>query len=236
MKPETTSGPGSPEDLLRGLHARLEHERGWRGRLRSLPTPVRLAACLIALALVALAVVVWVRRGDLAAYPRLALAEGLALLAALAVGAVVLFLRPLQARAPGRARTWVWVLVGLAFPLVLYLLPEAHHLVHEHPESFQGRGADFWPRALRCLAFGTMTALPLLAVLLLVDRRDHVDVARGALAAAAAGLAANFVLMLHCPLVGRAHLIAGHAGVGVVFLLVLLIALRLRRASPGRKM
>ena len=62
MKPETTPDPGS-EELLRGLHARLERERGWRGRLRSLPTPRRLAATLAALAVVAVVVVVGLRRG-----------------------------------------------------------------------------------------------------------------------------------------------------------------------------
>ena len=165
------------------------------------------------------------------------MAAGLALLAALVAVTARLFLRPLQAPAPSRFGILGWALLGLAFPLVLHLLPEAHHLVHEHPESFEGRGADFWPRAWRCLAFGTVTALPLLAVLLMTDRRDRIGTARGVLAAATAGLAGNLLLMLHCPLVDRAHLVAGHAGVGVVFLLVLGIALRLARArAPGTNM
>jgi hypothetical protein len=226
--PESTPDPGS-RDLLRGLRSQLERERGWRGRLRSLPTPLRLAACLAAVVAVALAVVATVRRGDLADYPAGPMAGSLALFAALVVVAARLFLRPLQARQPGRGRILWWALVGLLFPLALYLLPEAHHLVHEHPESFEGRGADFWPRSFRCLAFGTLTALPLLALLLLADRRDRIGFSRAALAAAAAGLAGNLVLMLHCPLVGRAHLITGHATVALIFLVALGLAFRVRR-------
>ena len=84
--------------------------------------------------------------------------------------------------------------------------------MHEHPESFEGRGADFWPRASACLLFGTLTSLPLLAALVLADRRERRPAGSLAFAAAAAGLAGNLTLLLHCPLVARGHLLVGHAG------------------------
>lgn len=213
---------------LQQLRDRLDDERGWRGSLRSLPTPLRLLACLLVLALSALAVGLLLRRSDFPVYPALLMAMSVAALAAFALLSARAFLWPLHALEPSRMAAGIWLLLGLGFPVLLALLPEAHGFVHEHPESFEGRGADFWPRAAACLVFGLVTSLPLLALVLLADRRERPRAGRLAFAAAAAGLAANLTLLLHCPLVARGHLLAGHAGVGVVFLLLLGAAAFLR--------
>lgn len=217
---ETRESTSSFEQPLRRLRTRLEKERGWRGRLRSLPTPLRLLAGLLVLALTALAIGVFRRRSDFAAYPAPLLVVNLVLLATLTLLSIRVFLWPLHRREPRALATGGWLLLALGLPVLLALLPEAHGLVHEHPESFGGRGADFWPRAAACLVFGMAMSLPLLAVLLLADRRDRRRTGRLALAAGAAGLAGNVVLLLHCPLVARGHLLAGHASVGFAFLLL----------------
>jgi hypothetical protein len=227
-----TREPKPSEELLGQLRARLAGERGWRGRLRSLPTPVRLLAGLLVLALTALAVLLLRRRSDLAAYPVPLLVASLVLLAALALLALRAYLWPLHRRAPSAVAAGGWLLLGLGFPVLLALLPEAHDLVHAHPESFEGRGADFWPRSAACLVFGLAVSLPLLGLMLLADRRDRRGLGRLAFAAAAAGLAGNLVLLLHCPLVARGHLLAGHASVGLVYLLLLAAAARLRARRP----
>jgi len=237
MKPEAAPESGSPEDLLRQVRARIADDGGWRGRLRSLSTPARLLVCVLVLACTALAVVFLLRRSDLGAYPALRMVVSLLLLVAFAVATIRFFLRPLQQRGPHIAWAGAWALLGLALPVVLALLPEAHGLVHEHPASFEGRGDDFWPRAAACLLFGVVTALPLAGLLLLVDRRDDVALGRAALVAGVAGLAGNLVLLLHCPLVARGHLVAGHATVGVAFLVLLLplVLFRIRKdVTPGR--
>jgi hypothetical protein len=218
---EPTPDRGPSEQSLQQLRGRLAGEKGWRGRLLSLPTPVRVGAGLVVLALTALAVGLAMRRSDFAAYPAPLMAVSLALLAAFALLSTRVFLWPLHAREPSRLAAGGWLLLGLGFPVLLAMLPEAHGLVHEHPESFEGRGADFWPRAAGCLVFGMATSLPLLALLLLADRRERRSAARLAFAAAAAGLAGNLMLLLHCPLVAREHLLVGHVGVGFVVLLLL---------------
>jgi len=232
MNPEPSS-----ERALEELRVRLAAERGWRGRLRSLSTPVRLLAGLLILALTAVGVGALLRRPDFPVYPRLLMAASLLLLAVLALLSVRVVLRPLQTAEPGRVAAGLLMLLGLGVPVALALLPEAHAFVHEHPESFAGRGADLWPRAARCLAFGMLLSSPLLLWVWLADRRERWSPARLALAAAGAGLGANLYLLLHCPLVAREHLLAGHASTGIVLLLGLGAAAwaraRRRRAPPA---
>ena len=37
---------------------------------------------------------------------------------------------------------------GILIPVMIALLPAAHAMADTHPESFEGAGADFWPRAI----------------------------------------------------------------------------------------
>jgi hypothetical protein len=67
-----------------------------------------------------------------------------------------------------------------------------------------------------CMGAGLLLGLPVYALLRLVDRGS----ALGSLvAAAAAGVAANFVLKAHCPIPGTFHELLGHASVAIVFVL-----------------
>lgn len=231
-KPEPSSDPASSDELLQRLRTRLEEEAGWRGRLRSLPDATRLLVSVLIIAVLGLAVGLLLRRTDFAAYPAPRMVASLLLLAGLAVVLVRLFFWPLHRREPSAFWVGAGVLLALGIPLLLSLVPEAHGLVHEHPESFKGRGADFYGRAATCLLFGAVTALPLFAVLLLADRRDRPRFVRLALGAGVAGLAGNLTLLLHCPLVGRGHLVAGHATVGFAFLLLVGAAAWWRARRP----
>ncbi|MGB5284231.1 MAG: hypothetical protein WBN29_06950 [Polyangiales bacterium] len=65
-----------------------------------------------------------------------------------------------------------------------------------------------------CMGVGLLLGVPVYALLRLVDRGN----AFGSLvAAAAAGLAGNFVLKAHCTVPGTSHELLGHASVAVLF-------------------
>ncbi|MBW2210454.1 MAG: hypothetical protein JRG67_05305 [Deltaproteobacteria bacterium] len=65
-----------------------------------------------------------------------------------------------------------------------------------------------------CMGVGLLLGVPVYALLRLVDRGN----AMGSLvAAAAAGLAGNFVLKAHCSVPGTSHELLGHASVALVF-------------------
>jgi hypothetical protein len=203
-------------DLLPELEkAMAADDRGWR-RVRSWPTGRRELASLALLLAVQVLIVVVTPRLDLAAYPTERLIAGIGVLVAGTAVAFRLFLQPSCERAPRVLRLGATAALMLLFPVAFALLPPPHAHVHLHPESFEGVGADFMPRAVACLVFGTLVAVPTMAFLLAANRRDGVSAVRVALAGAAGGLAGTLGLLLHCPLVSVSHRIAGHGAVGLV--------------------
>lgn len=79
-----------------------------------------------------------------------------------------------------------------------------------------------------CMGFGLLLGIPVYVLLRLVDRGN----ALGSLvAAAAAGVAGNFVLKAHCPISGTSHELLGHASVAVVFVVGLGLMHRLMPAK-----
>lgn len=67
-----------------------------------------------------------------------------------------------------------------------------------------------------CMGIGLLLGIPVYALLRLVDRGN----ALGSLvAAAAAGVAGNFVLKAHCSIAGTSHELLGHASVALMFVL-----------------
>jgi len=215
--------------LRAATQARLLRERGFRARLRALPTRTRGALVAAGFAAVALSIGFLAPRSDLAVYPRLLLVAGIAGLSGFAAYAAALLLRPMQAR-PVSARR-ILAIAAAAFGVTLVLaLPEAHGFLHLHPESFRGVGDDFARHAALCFTYGMVTGLPFVALLFAVDRRERRPWPDVLLFAAAGGLAGNLALLLHCPLVAPAHLVAGHVPVTLGFLVLLLVQARLRRA------
>ncbi|MHC4954742.1 MAG: hypothetical protein ACYTGZ_12725 [Planctomycetota bacterium] len=217
------------KDLLARTRAQLAAERGVHASLRALPTHTRMALTIGALAVVTVLVGLFSRRTDFDAYPVALMAASLGALAVVSVLACGRLLRPAHRRAAPIARTMMIAFVGIVLPAVLALLPEAHDLVHEHPESFLGTGADFWPRARTCFFFGLVSALPVYALTLVFDRLSWRTVPAMLLAATAAGATANIALLLHCPLVSSSHMLTGHATVPLAFALPAVFLLLVRR-------
>ncbi len=86
---------------------------------------------------------------------------------------------------------------------------------HDHQGGFMA-GA--------CMSVGLLLGVPVYALLRLVDRGN----ALGSLvAAAAAGVAGNFVLKAHCSIAGTSHELLGHASVAVIFVVGLSLVHRL---------
>lgn len=229
------SAPRPTDDVLRDVLTDVRGDiarerRGWRSA-RSWSTPAREAAVMAVVVAVTLAVLFVTPRLDLAAYPRpRLLALTAALVLCLAAALRELF-RPqgLRARRAGLAIASGAAL--LLVPLGAALLPAPHGHVHLHPESFEGTGADFVPRAVACLVFGLVTATPALLASLALSRHASLSGARIALAAGAAGLAGTLGLLAHCPLVGVPHRVAGHGAVGIVVALLLAAGTALVRRS-----
>lgn len=223
-------------DLLASLQTEIASEdRGWR-RLRSWSTPTRHVAALFVVLIVTLAVLVATPRLDLAAYPRVRLIVSAAALIAITSFGLRRFFWPCGERV---RREWAVVAAAaalLVIPVVLALLPAPHELMHLHPESFEGTGADFVPRALACLVFGFVVGIPTTLVALVMNRQPRLTRPRIALAAGVGGLAGTLGLLLHCPLVSVAHRLAGHGAVGVVAAAALAaVLLLIRRGQKTRK-
>jgi len=201
-------------------------------RVRSMRTPVRFAMAISAVLLIGGLNAVSLLRTDAVAYPGVRMGITLAALALSAMFIIAFVLRPVHLPRPDPR--WLPGLVagGLVLTIFFCILPEAHHQVMAHPESFKGQGDDFWPRAIGCLIYGCVMGFPTLALLWLVGRGgpSRSTALLGGLTAMA--LSGNVALQLHCPLVSVSHLLVGHLGVPVVLLSIgLPIALRWPRAG-----
>ena len=99
------------------------------------------------------------------------------------------------------------VAIGATVLAAFWPHPAAQAATHDHTGGAMA-GA--------CMGVGLLLGVPVYALLRLVDRGN----AFGSLvAAAAAGLAGNFVLKAHCAIPGTSHELLGHASVAIVFVL-----------------
>ena len=218
----------SPQDNA----PQIRNEAGIRSRMRELASPQR--ALIVALVFAGAAFVTFLAtpRGDLAVVSTVRLVAGMSLFGLSGLAMALVILQPLHRRALSGIASWGIAFAALALPIVFALLPAAHHERLLHPESFADDGAAFWMRAGTCLLFGTLIALPVIASVVLLDRRDRLGSNRALQAAFAGGAAGNLALLLHCPLVSSTHLLLGHATVPVV-LGAALFALARRRAHSS---
>ena len=199
-------------------------------RVRSLATPTRVVALAAGVFLVGTLNALLMLRSDAPGYPLLRMTITLVSFAVPALLAGFLVLRPIHLPRPNGRLLPALVFLGILLPVVFGLLPVAHALTGAHPESFEGTGADFWPRAIACLIYGSVIGLPILGLLWALGRggKARATILFGGLTAVA--LVGNIALQLHCPLVSHGHLIVGHAGVPVALLLIgLPFALQRRR-------
>jgi len=101
----------------------------------------------------------------------------------------------------------VCVAVGATMIAAFWPIPAALASTHDH-------GGGFMVGA--CMGVGLLLGVPVYALLRLVDRGNALG---NLVAAAAAGVAGNFVLKAHCSIPGTSHELLGHASVAVVFVL-----------------
>ena len=220
----TDIAPPDDLDAMLGATTRgLDAETGVPAAIRGRSTLTRVSALVLWAIGLAVAVLVWTPRPDLAVYPsgRLVAVAGLLLLTT-AVGVGVLM------RPTWRPALPAWVdratLIGVvSLPLVVAGLPRAHAL---HPASTL---VDrFVEGTVACFVFGTVVALAVGAVWRSVEQRSHPSAMRWVTAIATAAVVGNLALLLHCPVTQLDHLLLGHGAIGGV-LAVLLLAVHSTR-------
>lgn len=102
----------------------------------------------------------------------------------------------------------ICVAVGATIVAAFWPIPAAlAATTHNHGGGFMA-GA--------CMGVGLLLGVPVYALLRLVDRGNALG---NLVAAAAAGVAGNFVLKAHCSIAGTSHELLGHASVALVFVL-----------------
>jgi hypothetical protein len=141
----------------------------------------------------------------------------------LLVLAMFMVTRPVHLPALPRWQSMCLVCLAVGATIVAAFWPVPAALAaaatHEHGGGFMA-GA--------CMGVGLLLGVPVYALLRLVDRGN----ALGSLvAAAAAGVAGNFVLKAHCSIAGTSHELLGHASVVLVFVLGLGLV---HRAIPSK--
>ena len=187
----------------------IASERGVRAFLRSRSTRVRWAS------LLALPALLLVRELARKRVPLLELGVtrvliGLGLLVALAM-VTHDALRPLPIGRQAAQLRSVFAAVAWALPCALWLAPESS----VGSEGFSSDG--FVLRSLTCFGYGSTRAAPAFVLLWAMDRGVYVTYRVWALAVGLVALVSSLILLLHCPSTNRAHLLAGHFSIGLVW-------------------
>lgn len=216
------------QDLLRRTEVAIAEDeqpslRSYRARAVALPTWLRwLFAVMVYVAGTAL-IGASATRVDLGAYPPERLALDFIVLTLPVLLAAWVVTRPLHRPLLHRWQSFAIIVGTLAGALTIAALPTAHSA---HPAALAGLGADFWPRAGKCLLFGLGFSIPMLVTGWMLRRQPWFP----AVAWVLAGLSGMAALHLTCPLVAPAHLLFGHASVVFVALTMAAIGAVLARA------
>jgi hypothetical protein len=128
-----------------------------------------------------------------------------------------------------RGKIFVLVGLGLVAAVVLATMPAPHSL----PIHLVGHGPSaLWTSGSPCMYVGLTLGIPVYIVLRIVDRGSPLG---AVLAASAAGLLANLVLQVHCPVTSVGHRLVGHASIGPILLMCLSLALLFERFVISRR-
>jgi len=218
---ESTLDASELDELFAGVRGQVDKSGARRlSSLAEQPTNRRRLFALICFSLIVLGLGALLPRPDLAAFPGLALALILGSFGTLLVAAVVVAFRPIYV--PALSPVWKVGLcvAAIAAAFAVALVPELHDHVAARPPDEMGVLGHMVP----CLSYGLVAGLPAYALLRLLDRGAPFG---RVLAGAAAGLGANMVLELHCPVGGTQHLMMGHAMVVVLFIVGVVLVERL---------
>lgn len=206
-----------PGDLFALVEKDVKAEVGLRAQLRALSTPARTALLLAVAALPILGHLLLGRRADFGEYSP-GLFWGVASLFGIGL---VLGVRTLV-RGVGAPLRSPWRERGLA--LGLLVVPGVAALLAPlgaaSPEAAEMLGSPSG-----CFTWGAAFVVPLVLAYWLFERRDAVPARTLIAAGALAGLAANLLLHTHCGSANPAHLLLGHASIGVVWAVALRLAL-----------
>ncbi|MEM1415822.1 MAG: hypothetical protein AAGH15_13020 [Myxococcota bacterium] len=215
-EPELAQGQPDFSALFADLRAQVEEAEARPSfRLKTQPTSVRRLISGSVFVGLLLASVAYLPREDLAAYPLPLLLTYLGSLGTLFVLTLFAALKPIHEPALSAAKVHGLTALAFAATCVLAVLPPFAH------QGFEPVVPDALFHAVPCMIFGFVVALPVYAIVRLVDRGNPLG---RILAAAAAGLAANMILEVHCPIAGAAHRGLGHAAIlGVLVLGVVIV-------------
>jgi len=215
---QTTRPLPSSDDLFEQIEGKLARETGPRAWLRSRPSPLRFTLLLLPLLLVLLAGGLLGQRADLEHYPM----QRVALLLCVYFLAIALaFGKQLSESPRGHALgDYVGLLAfALAVPALAAFAPAT-----EVSRRIESSGA------FGCFGYGALLTLPIALLLWALDRDDRPSLRTVCLSAAALGLSANLLLELHCGNGDWAHVLGGHASLGVAWLVAWAVTRRLSRA------
>lgn len=197
------------EQMFSEMKARCDRsDRTLAGFLRSRSTAVRRMIVLSIFAL--LGVVGWFAFPLIGAENRsVQWTVSLVAFCVLLIMAIFMVTRPVHLPALPRWQSicLVCVAVGATMIAAFWPIPAALASTHDH-------GGGFMVGA--CMGVGLLLGVPVYALLRLVDRGNALG---NLVAAAAAGVAGNFVLKAHCSIPGTSHELLGHASVALVFVL-----------------
>jgi hypothetical protein len=211
-------------DLFAEVNASVQSERGLVARARSLSTPERVLAGVLAAGVLAVGMALTRPRWAFGPVPMDRVGPELAALLVAFAAVLWLALRPLQSAPPDRRLVLGAVAVGLLVPAVLAFTAPAAPLAEVAAQSM--------PKpTLSCFLFGALPGTLFVLALRALDRGAHGVGDAALLAAVGGGLCANIALELHCPSAAPLHLLFGHATVGVV-LAIAYLAYR-RSARPA---
>jgi len=185
-----------------------ESDRTITGFLKSRSTMVRRLIVLSVFA--ALAIIGWYEFPVVSEQARtLPWAASLATFAVLLLLAMLMVTRPVHLPALPRWQSACVACIAVGATIVAALWPPPAAMAAT-PAHATGAMAGV------CMGVGILLGIPVYALLRLVDRGNPLG---SLIAAAAAGLAGNFVLKAHCSVPGTAHELFGHASVAVLFVL-----------------
>lgn len=208
--PDGQAGTLELDAMRAALSAELRADAGPVGRLRSLPTGVRVSLALVGLVLIPVGVSVLLARPAVGADPVTFLLLGLSALVLMA-GIAPMALRGYQKSETSASLAWGWAGLALLWPVAVAFLPQFSSWVElENTPS----------HAVRCLFSGIGFAVLPLILFRLLDRGAHGGGRRLVLAAVSSGLSGVLTLELMCPIVAREHVLFAHAIVPGVVLAV----------------
>jgi hypothetical protein len=205
----STSGALAPPaswnlELATSLERKFEEDRGNLGRLKALPTRWRLT---LAAGLILLLAAASLRRESAGAAALLPAGLMFVLVLALVLNAC---LAPLSRPEHPKGR--------LALVLVAAALPFAMAYGLRSLEAGKGSWGGV-SAALACFTYGWAFSVPIGLLLFTLDRRKRMPLAGTLLVAAACGLGASLILEVHCAIRHPAHLMLGHASIGLLWML-----------------